>query len=106
MTTKQTLERARDLLARSGGWSKGALQRPDDSNCAIGAINRALGLPQNEEADYVRVENKAAIDAVGAILPGSEEAWVRVVSYNDSASTDHACILAAFDAAIEKADAT
>jgi len=121
MTTREVLVKAREMMAKPGGWTHGTLQY-NDSVCAIGAISMAaVG-----EAVYVtHHEGKghrafvAAVRAVGSVLPAPSpydkgrtilelgrtilELQDRVVGYNDSQEGPD-CVLAAFDAAIAKLD--
>lgn len=114
MNTKEILVGARERIAHR--WKKGALYDPIDGGvCAMGALSMAA----YEKAGYVEqfdnCEFGEAVNVLASVLPDSalienanpiqlQEQQSRVVSYNDS--TNQQCVLAAFDAAIAKLEAT
>lgn len=112
MTTREALQAARDLISDEGNWCQGDFAR-DNRVCAAGAIGLASGA--RIERGFLggsmigfggvmtgRTEaTEAALSALAAILPPSRtiRTTARIAEYNDSRS--HACVLQAFDAAIE-----
>ncbi len=99
MTTKETLKRARDLIADPNRWCQGML-RDGDRVCALGAISEVAGFATVREGWWQRVP---AVRALAGVLPRTEENDARRVScYNDG--QPHHCVIAAFDAAIEKCE--
>jgi len=96
-STKETLEKARAKITDPANWTQGDLVDAKGRNCAIGAINEVLGL-SNEFFNYP--QNKAALSALAAVLPNvNDEPSKCIYCFNDA--RDHACVLEAFDAAIE-----
>lgn len=57
-TVEEILIRARELVARPGGWRQGDYGTPDCC-CLIGAVNIAAGLPVNSAASPRGVEMDA-----------------------------------------------
>jgi len=100
MTTKEILQAARDLISDPKKWTVGKLETFNGSVCAIGAINRALGLVNSESESFIRPENARAIAALAAVIDPTVEPAKAVWNYNDS--MPHHCVIEAFDAAIEK----
>jgi len=113
LTPKEVLVKARTLIATPSNWTRSELERLDGSVCAIGAINLALGIDNQDmqvQETYLTSKNKSALELLASVLP-TPRGWrnrplqpeLIVFSYNDK--NPHACVLAAFDAAIEKAGA-
>lgn len=104
MTTKEGLEAARARISDPNDWCK-YVSRCGGSVCALGALREVLG------TDYVNWEGCKEVQALTAVLPSPPESEMiltdrtllaRTVSYfNDT--QPHACVIAAFDAAIEAA---
>lgn len=88
MSARENLESARALIANENDWCINELRqtRPDGGTqyCALGAL-MAVGI------------NPAAFGALEGAMGGS------IARYNNTRG--HACVLAAFDAAIEKVGA-
>jgi len=111
MTTKEILQKARDLIADPKRWTTGELKRTSElgtSFCAIGAVNEVLGLAQNEK--YVKPGNHEALKALAsAIWPPNtawdKDDWSGAAVYHHNDTMGHECTLQMFDAAIEKLSA-
>jgi hypothetical protein len=115
MTTREVLEAARERISDESRWRRGTLEDPSGRVCALGAIIvTECGSVKGCGWRNVHLENHAAMEALAAVLPSSplveniqEERGralaARITGYNDRDTTSHACVLAAFDAAIEKA---
>jgi len=115
------LKKARTTLAEPGVWTKGWGQGTKvDGNlqtCAIGAIRDASGMycrPTGHSG--VTDGNDKVSDAIVAVVsviephlaqiyPHGEVLASLLVGYNDT-SLDNTCVLAAFDAAIERLEAS
>jgi len=99
LTTRETLERAREYISDITSWKKGEIGAIDGSYCAMGAVGMAASgsLSGWEKSD-------AALFLAAAIsdVPYSQvfAAAITVARYNDT--HDHACVLQMFDAAIER----
>ncbi len=104
MTTQETLKAAREVIAKPENWCKWELVTEHEDGtygapyCALGAIGVASGAVT--EADGFRFYSPGnafheAVTTLEGVLPDS------VANYNNT--HDHECVLAAFDAAIEKA---
>jgi hypothetical protein len=101
MTTKDILEAAREMIAKPHGWTKNKLERAG-AVCAVGAISK------------VATGRATALGPMGTWIYESDENLVRakrlldravagsIVDYNDSHTKK--CVVAAFDAAIERAE--
>ena len=86
MTTLAILCKARELVARDGGWAQHSYKTKDGALCATGAI---------EEAQKMRITPlKYLRDAVGNN---------NVISWNDAKCRTQSQVVAAFDRAIELA---
>lgn len=96
MTTKETLQAARKYIADPRKWTQGDLENPVGRVCAVGAIWKAK--------PGVNLSTDPAIIALASVLPQLEGVPTvsRITGYNDT--HDHACVVAAFDAAIERAE--
>lgn len=93
MTTREVLENARELISDEEHWCKGAFEKNRGKQyCAVGAVAYVAANPTTNTS-YDNALNLLRQSVGGAI-----------VAYNDSYATTHACILAAFDAALEKCD--
>jgi|ERR1700722_7023564 len=111
MTTKEILQAARDLITDPKKWTTGVLMHTNEhgtSFCAIGAVNEVLGLMQDDK--YVKLRNHEALKALALAVMVPCASWDKddwsgnvVYGYNDS--QPHECVLAMFDAAIEKLSA-
>lgn len=105
MTTREVLEQARAFIEQ--GWSRRTLEGMNGNVCAIGAIKRAAGLnaqgPYDSTNTYYRCATRAVARTIakGTYLNFADAAH-RVVQYNDNSGRTKECVLAAFDAAIEK----
>lgn len=116
MTKLEVLQKARSIIAPREKWTRGWGHGRDGSatTCAVGALRVAVGLNTRScscpqcISDVERDEFQGALLALAAPLGLNEEtlgdAEAGVISYNDS--HDHACVLAAFDAAIASCEAT
>ena len=96
----EILKGAREWLSDPEHWIKGKIgpgEWPSESNgptCAVGAIIRV-----GRECDKsLGAMSKAELN-LNEVVPGGG-----IILYNDKPDTTHECILAAFDAAIEKAE--
>lgn len=120
MTTKEALVRARALIEDPANWKQGGLATPDLEKaeavgpfCAIGAIgkvNEVWGIggwggrdgsgmgASVGERNWQNPEATATFRAAKGLLEECLPAPVH--EYNDT--HDHACVLAAFDAAIAR----
>lgn len=103
-TTKQVLTEARNYIADPKRWS-GSIEDPSGRRCAIGAITAAA----TGTASWETPQSASHLSALAEILPEhdgmveslySKAEW-KIFNYNDSHS--HACVIAAFDRAIEAA---
>lgn len=125
MTTKETLEQARALIADPANWKQNGLAEVDEDKmeivapfCSLGAIGKTLkvfalgggsgsrtglGGPffaQAEEENHGNPKTMKAYDEATKLLGECFDGEVH--EYNDT--HDHECVLAAFDAAIARAD--
>lgn len=110
MQRLEILKQARELISDEDRWAlEGWGGTFSNRTCAVGAVRRVAGLCTNpwEEgrgiADILRFDSGdpevgAAIDALSASIGGTKRA--SVTTYNDNRS--HECVLAMFDAAIER----
>lgn len=114
MDALEVLKGARELLSEN--WTRGRLARDDGTYCAIGAISKvAIGKPRYlheaaEEGGSDLTGFKGAVRTLGAVVPklsvgprsrSLEAAEARIVEFNDD-QVEPDCVLAAFDAAIQK----
>ncbi len=90
MTAREVLQAARDLISDRSHWRTGQLEDERGRVCAIGALNRVVGV-SNEEESYNNPAIRPAVEALARVLPDVDD------------ENDHDCVIAAFDAAIEKA---
>lgn len=109
MTTLQVLERARELIARPGGWTQGAMARRADGSiaasldpvsgcsfCAGGAVLRATNERWEIDAGFT-IQRAALISvkkAAGVALADAIACW------NDDPDRTQAEVVDAFDRAI------
>lgn len=110
-TAAEVLRVARELVARPGGWCQRALARtasghpaPTHSReavcfCARGALMRAAGMQPELVLFSPRAE--AALDAAAR-----EQGFIGFVGYNDAPGRTQAEVVALYDAAIAKLEAS
>ena len=109
MTTKETLEQARALIADPTNWERG--WGHGSSTCAIGAVRLAVGARMARPAlhcneafgDLGFMKRRRASQATSLLAEViSVKGPSGVIDYNDS--MPHHCVIEAFDAAIAHAD--
>jgi hypothetical protein len=96
-TIADKLREARNMLRKDGAWIQGSFSDRCGGHCAAGAILEVLG---NDEGDA----RHAVFDALFRAIPrvnSSTALWV----WNDRQRRTQAEVLAAFDKAIELAEA-
>ena len=110
-SAREVLVGAREILSDPDRWVKGASRvgdrvkgasRVGDKYCAVGACWEAAGLYDRGALLATPGYNEATI-ALSAVVPVvSYPGYGAIESYNDASDTTHECILAAFDAAIDR----
>lgn len=116
MNTLEVLQNARAIIAPEGNWVQnwGEVDAGGRAvTCAMGAVRVALGHDVEDCSclDCCRrngskyAENRealdGAVDALSSVI--GREGEGSIIEYNDE--NDHACVIAMFDAAIEREEA-
>lgn len=114
MTTKELLQKARDLIADKKNWVGGSL-RYDGRYCALGAVYAADGLTGERFIDYgiypdvheyAKAEGEDAEtirQAVELLDKTTQDTTSRVTIVDVNDMDGHAAVLDVFDTAIERA---
>ena len=98
--TREILIQAREWLSNPDHWTRGIRENALGQTCAIGAINRACGV-SNQDLPYVQPENREALSALGSVIDKyCSRMEEKIYHLNDEAGYE--CVMEAFDAAIEK----
>lgn len=103
MTTQEILQKARDSISSKSAWCTGIVENLDGQYCAMGAIAIAT---TGDAWNVTHPKTQLALKALAAVLPNNDtdtsfpEGAISV--FNNTRG--HECVLAAFDAAILKAE--
>jgi hypothetical protein len=105
-STIQILQEAREIIAHK--WSHGRLEDDNGNVCAMGAISQAAHGRSGYLKDFKNPIFGDAVNRLGKILTEGGDASLvgyqdQIIEYNDRAGQSQACMLVAFDAAIEAA---
>jgi len=103
MQRLELLKQARGLISSPENWTQGRWERRLEgrvSYCAIGAVQHALG--HDNQLDIPHPMASVIVEECLAPVIG-KDSRAAVASYNDS--QPHECVLAMFDAAIEREEA-
>ncbi len=107
MSTKETLQEARELIADPKDWCTGHLAIEEHAPyCALGAVMKASNWQMINWIGAVTTEQQESFDAAASALAKVIDVapvapyFSSVAQYNNAHS--HECVLAMFDAAIEK----
>lgn len=97
MNTKEILEAARERISDEANWCVGTVENNKGQNCALGAISKVA----TGQAWLCTPAVDSAMRALSDVLPGNEYPEMKISIFNNTRG--HDCVMAAFDAAIEKA---
>jgi len=103
MRRLEILKQARGLISSPENWTQGQWERRLEgrvSYCAIGAVQRALGHDSQLGIPHP-MANVIVEECLAPVI--GKTSRMAVASYNDS--HPHECVLAMFDAAIEREEA-
>jgi hypothetical protein len=107
MSALEVLQKARELIAKPGGWTQGAYARTADGFliserndnascfCSVGAVSRSSDISEDIGSAFDFLHN--------AMPPRFTAAGI--IGFNDSPDTTQADVVALFDRAIKLAEA-
>jgi hypothetical protein len=95
-SVKENLIAARALIDTPEKWIKGTFSNDNGCFCALGAVDKALGLPMGDDGGKTE---QALYEALPPFVSG-------VADFNDAPTTFHADIMALFDRAIAAQEPT
>lgn len=95
-------ELRRPLNADGNGWAQGQFGSGDRCKCAVGAINEVMDEDYSARADARARE--ALCDAIGAVV-GTYGPGATIINWNDTPGRTFSEVEAAFERAIELAEA-
>lgn len=98
LTAKEILEAGRAMIDKRRGWTRGELERDNGSVCALGAISK-VALGHVLYLGFHHGECYVARNLLDEVTPNGD-----TVDFNDKQRSKK-CVLEAFDAAIQKAEA-
>ncbi|MGH3954489.1 MAG: DUF6197 family protein [Mycobacterium sp.] len=100
-------ELRRPLNNDGNGWTQGQFGSDDRCKCAIGAIESAVITLISDDVDFLETPYFSARSALAQAIPGSgdEQRGWSIISWNDHSERTFPEVEAAFERAIECAEA-